>query len=66
MRRAMRTFFDWQIRLSHRFDRLLPDGYRVDGHDDFRDNILPEYIGHDMLIYDVGGGARPYTKPIKN
>lgn len=63
MRSALRTFFDWQVRLSHRFDRLLPESYRVDGHDDFRDHILPEYIDHDMMIYDVGGGARPYVTP---
>jgi 2-polyprenyl-6-hydroxyphenyl methylase/3-demethylubiquinone-9 3-methyltransferase len=63
MRRVFRTVFDWQIRLSRRFDRLLPASYQVDGHDDFRDNILPQYIGHDMLIYDVGGGARPYVTP---
>jgi 2-polyprenyl-6-hydroxyphenyl methylase/3-demethylubiquinone-9 3-methyltransferase len=59
----LRTFLDWQLRLSRRFDRLLPEFYRVDGNDDFRDNILPQYIAQGMLIYDVGGGARPYVAP---
>lgn len=63
MPRALRAFFDWQVRLSRSFDRLLPEFYRMDGHDDFRDNILPQYIEHDILIYDVGGGARPYVTP---
>jgi SAM-dependent methyltransferase len=64
MRRLLRTFFDWQLRVSRRFDRLLPESYRVDGNDDFRDNVLPQYIDRGMLIYDVGGGARPYVTPI--
>ena len=55
------TFIDWQIGLSRRFDRLLPEKYRIDGHDDFRDNVLPRHIGSDLLIYDVGGGSRPYV-----
>jgi SAM-dependent methyltransferase len=63
MRRVWRAFFDWQLRLSRRFDRLLPESYRVDGHDDFRQRILPQYIHPGMLIYDVGGGARPYVTP---
>jgi 2-polyprenyl-6-hydroxyphenyl methylase/3-demethylubiquinone-9 3-methyltransferase len=63
MRGFLRSFFDSQIRLSRAFDRLLPETYRVDGHDDFRDKILPQYIEPGRLIYDVGGGARPYLAP---
>ena len=37
------------------------ESYRVDGHDD-SGHILPQYIDRDMLIYDVGGGARPASR----
>jgi SAM-dependent methyltransferase len=58
---VVRTLIDWQVGLSERFDRLLPAKYKIDGHDDFRDNILPRHIRRDVLIYDVGGGSRPYV-----
>ena len=56
----LRTLLNWQIELSNRFDRLLPMKFRIDGHDDFRDTVLPDCIKNGMIVYDVGGGRRPY------
>lgn len=57
---VLRTLLNWQIGLSNRFDQLLPMKFRIDGHDDFRYTVLPGYIKNDMIVYDVGGGRRPY------
>lgn len=66
MPRILRAFIDWQIGLSRRFDRWLPQKYTIDGNDDFKDNILPRYITRDLVIYEVGGGSRPYVDvPLK-
>jgi SAM-dependent methyltransferase len=61
MQSLLRAFVDWQIKLSRTFDRWLPQEYTTDGNDDFRDNVLPLYITRNMVIYDVGGGSRPYV-----
>jgi len=48
-----------QVALSDAFDHLLPLSFRVDGSKDFKHRIIPSYLRHNMVIYDVGGGARP-------
>jgi 2-polyprenyl-6-hydroxyphenyl methylase/3-demethylubiquinone-9 3-methyltransferase len=57
----LRRFIVWQTHLSTAFDRLIDSKYRIDGHDDFKKSILPLYIRPGMVIYDVGGGSRPYV-----
>jgi SAM-dependent methyltransferase len=60
MHNFLRALLNSQFWLSDAFDKIFPRKYQIDGHDDFRDNILPSYVMRDMLIYDVGGGKRPY------
>ena len=59
LRSWCRQLVDSQVRLTHHFDRLLPDHFRVDGNRDFLDNVLPLYLRRGALIYDVGGGKNP-------
>lgn len=60
---VLRAFLDWQIRLSRSFDRWLPRKYTIDGNADFRENVLPAYITRGIVIYDIGGGSRPFIDP---
>ena len=48
-----------QVALSRAFDRLLPLSFRVDGSKDFKQRIVPSHLRHGMVVYEVGGGARP-------
>lgn len=48
-----------QIALSRAFDRLLPQSFRIDGSKDFKQRIVPSYLRPGLVIYDIGGGARP-------
>lgn len=57
----LRAFLEGQIALSRRFDRWLPEKYSIDGNSDFKDSILPRYLTRDIVVYDVGGGSRPYV-----
>jgi len=45
---------------SERFDRLLPDDYRVDGNTCFKTRFAPSYVTPGIVVYDVGGGKRPF------
>jgi SAM-dependent methyltransferase len=54
-----RRFIDAQVRLSKRFDEMLPQRYLLDGIQDFRATVMPKYIVESLTIYDVGGGSRP-------
>lgn len=56
----IRLFINSQIKLSNRFDQLLPAKYCIDGYSDFASNILPGYIRENIIIYDIGGGKNPY------
>lgn len=49
-----------QTFLSSRFDELLPEKFRVDGNGDFIKDLVPKYLMKNLLIYDIGGGKRPY------
>jgi SAM-dependent methyltransferase len=48
-----------QVALSRAFDQLLPRSFRVDGSKDFKQRIVPNYLRPGLVIFDVGGGARP-------
>jgi SAM-dependent methyltransferase len=48
-----------QVALSAAFDRLLPESFRIDGSKDFKRRIVPSYLRPSLVIYDIGGGARP-------
>jgi ubiquinone/menaquinone biosynthesis C-methylase UbiE len=48
-----------QVALSSAFDHLLPQSFRVDGSKDFKRRIVPNHLRPNLVIYDVGGGARP-------
>ncbi|WP_407153960.1 class I SAM-dependent methyltransferase [Bradyrhizobium sp. STM 3557] len=48
-----------QVALSSSFDRLLPQSFRIDGSKDFKKRIVPSYLRPGLVVYDIGGGARP-------
>jgi len=60
LNRVIKAFFRSQEWLSRNFDRIFPGKFRVDGHQDYRDNIVPPYLKAGQVIYDVGGGKCPY------
>jgi 2-polyprenyl-3-methyl-5-hydroxy-6-metoxy-1,4-benzoquinol methylase len=59
MTRIARLLIASQVALSRVFDRLLPQSFRIDGSKDFKRRIVPSYLRPDLVIYDIGGGARP-------
>ena len=59
----LKMFIKSQKWLSRQFDRLLSGKFRLDGQTDYQENIVPAYLEKGMLIYDIGGGKRPYLNP---
>ncbi len=57
--RIARWLIASQVALSRAFDRLLPRSFRIDGSKDFKQRIVPSYLRPGLVIYDIGGGARP-------
>jgi 2-polyprenyl-3-methyl-5-hydroxy-6-metoxy-1,4-benzoquinol methylase len=57
--RIARQLIASQMALSRAFDQLLPLSFRVDGSKDFKQRIVPDYLRPGLIIYDIGGGARP-------
>jgi SAM-dependent methyltransferase len=57
--RIARQLIASQVALSSAFDRLLPRSFRVDGSKDFKQRIVPSYLRPGLVVYDIGGGARP-------
>jgi SAM-dependent methyltransferase len=55
----LRNLIDSQVRLTRRFDRLLPAEFHVDCDRDFLDHLVPRYLQPGALLYDVGGGKNP-------
>jgi SAM-dependent methyltransferase len=53
-------FINSQIYLSTLFDKVLPERFRVDGHEDFMASFAPKYLRPHLKVYDVGGGKIPY------
>ncbi len=60
MRSVLRLLIDSQIWLSRKFDTLFPAALRVDGYEDFEDDLCPRQLGRNQLVYDVGGGKNPF------
>jgi ubiquinone/menaquinone biosynthesis C-methylase UbiE len=57
--RIARWLITSQVALSRAFDQLLPLSFRIDGSKDFKKRIVPSYLHPGLVIYDIGGGARP-------
>ncbi len=57
--RLARSLVASQVALSHAFDRLLPESFRIDGSKDFKQRIVPSHLRPGLVVYDIGGGARP-------
>jgi 2-polyprenyl-6-hydroxyphenyl methylase/3-demethylubiquinone-9 3-methyltransferase len=60
MNSPIRTFLDLNVRLSKRFDAVLPRQLSVDGNRDFLDRFVNDYLSEGAVIWDVGGGKQPY------
>ena len=48
-----------QVALSRAFDQLLPQSFLIDGSKDFKRRIVPSHLRPGLVLYDIGGGARP-------
>jgi 2-polyprenyl-3-methyl-5-hydroxy-6-metoxy-1,4-benzoquinol methylase len=57
--RIARRLIASQMALSRAFDQLLPQSFRIDGSKDFKQRIVPSYLRPGLVVYDIGGGARP-------
>jgi len=57
--RMVRALINSQVALSGAFDLFLPLSFRIDGAKDFRQRIVPVYLRPSLVVYDIGGGARP-------
>jgi len=55
----LRRLIDYQIGWSNRLERLLPDGFQVDGNLDFIQSFVTPYLRPGLVVYDVGGGKQP-------
>lgn len=49
--------------LCSQFDRLFAAELRVDGNSTFRRSLVWWHVRPGMLVYDVGGGKRPFFSP---
>lgn len=56
----LRSFINSQVKLSYKFDTLLPNKFSLDGNNDYKTSLIPQYLKKNLTIYDVGGGKRPY------
>lgn len=61
----LRQILDSQIRWSRSCERRLPAQLTIDGYSDFASNIVPAYLQQGQVVYDVGGGKRPYISAEK-
>ena len=52
-----------QRRLCAKYDSLLPAELRVDGCSRFKSALVLPHVKSGMLVYDVGGGKRPFFSP---
>jgi 2-polyprenyl-3-methyl-5-hydroxy-6-metoxy-1,4-benzoquinol methylase len=64
MTSIIRQLINFNVRLSGRFDALLPAGYQIDGNRDFHDQFCPAFIKPGIRLVDVGGGKNPYVNPL--
>src|SRR5690348_12356102 len=56
----LRGFVNANLRLSAAIDSLLPSRLRTDGNKTFLAEFLPGAVDHGDVVYDIGGGARPF------
>jgi SAM-dependent methyltransferase len=63
--RLLRQILDSQIRWSRSCERRLPAAVTTDGYSDFASRIVPAYLKEGQVVYDVGGGKRPYVSAEK-
>lgn len=56
----IREFINYNRKLSRYIESLLPEKFSTSGDADFVNNIIPTYLINGQVIYDVGGGKRPY------
>jgi SAM-dependent methyltransferase len=59
MNAVFRRCFRRQEEWTRRFDRMLPETYRIDGNRDFLDRVVPAYLKCGAIVYDIGGGKNP-------
>lgn len=57
---VIRNLINSQQNLSFWFDKCLPAEYQIRGAVDFTKKMVPQYVLPGMLVYDVGGGKRPF------
>lgn len=57
--RGLRLGIASQVWLSRTFDMLFPLGYRLDGKSQYQQVIVPQYLKHGQVVYEVGGGMTP-------
>ena len=57
----LRQILDSQIRWSLGVERRLSPDLTIDGYADFVQRLVPAYLKAGQVVYDVGGGKRPYV-----
>jgi SAM-dependent methyltransferase len=57
----LRRILDSQIRWSRSIERRLPADLTTDGYADFASRVVPAYLEKGQVVYDIGGGKRPYV-----
>jgi SAM-dependent methyltransferase len=56
-----RWILDSQIRWSRSVERRLSPELTMDGYSDFVARLVPAYLKAGQVVYDIGGGKRPYV-----
>jgi SAM-dependent methyltransferase len=56
----LRQILSWNVKLSQRFDQLLPTEYTIDGNSDFQKRFAPQWLKPNTTVVDVGGGKNPF------
>ncbi|MER9335528.1 class I SAM-dependent methyltransferase [Mesorhizobium sp. M0293] len=57
----LRKFVRANVAISEFLDRALPSRLRIDGNRIFATEIAPAWLASDAVVYDLGGGARPFV-----
>lgn len=58
---VIKSVVDANVRLSRRLDGFLPAQVRRDGNKTFTSEILPRAFSSGDVVYDLGGGSRPFV-----
>jgi SAM-dependent methyltransferase len=59
----LKAFTRWNMAMSAALDRLLPEKLRRDGNASFLEEYLPTAIKPGDMVFELGGGSRPYLSP---